>query len=51
MKNLVSAARHWVQRPDNSIKNGIKVGMKLYLFVATLMFLAGFSATIYQGIA
>jgi len=51
MKNLVSAARAWIRQPENSIKDGIKTGIKIYVMAAMLMFLLGFSATIYQGLS
>ena len=49
MINLLSAARNWVRQPDISVRNGIKVGVKLYVVAAVLMFMIGFVATIYQG--
>jgi hypothetical protein len=50
MKNLVTAARTWVRQPEISIRNGIKMGVRLYAVAAMLMFLLGFFATIYQGL-
>lgn len=49
MINLVSAVRRWARQPENSIRNGVKMGVKLYVAVAMLMFLIGFVTTIYQG--
>jgi hypothetical protein len=49
MRNLVSAARRWVRQPKITIRNGVKMGVKLYVVVAAMMFLFGFFATIYQG--
>jgi hypothetical protein len=50
MRNLVSAARNRVRQPEISVRNGIKVGVKLYVVAAILMFLLGFFATISKAL-
>lgn len=49
MKNLVSAARARAGKPEISVRNAIKTGLRLYVVAATFMFLLGFFSAIYQG--
>ena len=49
MRNLLTAARNWARQPEISVRNSIKVGVKLYMVAAVLMFMIGFVATLYQG--
>lgn len=50
MRNLLLAARNWARQPETSMRNGIKLGVKLYVVAAMLMFLLGFFATISQAL-
>jgi hypothetical protein len=42
MKNLVSAAREWARDPAISLRNGLTMGVWLYVVAAMSMFLLGF---------
>ena len=48
MKSLVAVVRARAGKPQISIRNGIKMGLRLYVVAATFMFLLGFFSALAQ---